>query len=100
MYCAILGLRPPHKKGRLVGYGSAKRKGGKEESRPLRVGSTSRFLRLGKKKADRGEKSALRDGDRVGGRELGGRTDEVYTKVVGEARQAGERNTAAEIVCG
>ena len=72
----------------------------RRESRPLlRVGSTSRFLRPEKKKADRGEKSALRDGDRARGRELGGRTDEVYTKVVQEGRQA-ERNTAVEIVCG
>ena len=38
----------------------------KRESRPLlRVGSTSRFLRPEKKKADRGEKSALRDGDQA-----------------------------------
>ena len=50
-------------------------------------------------KADRGEKSALLEGDRARGRELGGRTDEVYTKVVQEGRQV-ERNTAAEIVCG
>ena len=77
--------RPPvsAQKGK-AGYGSAKRKGGKEERVVLCCawGALPGFSDRRRSKADRGEKSALRDGDWVGGR-----TDEVYTKVAGEGRR-------------
>ena len=92
LLCAVLGLRSPHKKGRLVMARLREKAEKKRESRPfLRVGSTSRFLRLEKKQGgSRGEKRITRrpPGWRLWrGRELGGRTDEVYTKVVGEGRR-------------
>ena len=106
LLCAVLGLRSPHKKGRLVMARLREKAEKKRESRPfLRVGSTSRFLRLEKKQGgSRGEKRITRrpPGWRLWrGRELGGRTDGRGVHKGRRRRQAaGERNTAAEIVCG
>ena len=88
LYCAILGLRSPHKKGRLVMVRLREKAEKKRKSSSAARGEHFQVSPTGEEEGgSRGEKRITRRR----GLELGGRTDEVYTKVVQEGRKKHSR---------
>ena len=97
LYCAIFGLRSPHKKGRLVMVRLREKAEKKRESSSAARGEHFQVSPTGEKEGgSRGEKRITRRRPRPGWR-----TDGKSVHKGRRRRQAaGERNTAAEIVCG
>ena len=93
LYCAILGLRSPHKKGRLVMVRLREKAEKKRESSSAARGEHFQVSPTGEEEGgSRGEKRITR-------RRPGWRTDGRGVHK-GRRRRQAERNTAVEIVCG